>query len=86
MFDVHSLSGNAYGYSSLEDDESTEKPMRRSSSRSWNRLLNTLILVLAFSGVGGLGFFAGRWSSPSPKAQDHFQRQYIETKTLEAKH
>jgi hypothetical protein len=83
MFGVHSLSGNAYGYSSLTNDESTEKPIYKSSSPLSNGLFKSLVLVLAVSSVGGIGFFAGRWSSPSSKTQNTFQRQYIETKALE---
>jgi hypothetical protein len=80
MFGVYSIPGNAYGYSSLTNDENTEKLTCKSTRSLLNGLLRWLVLVLALSGVGGLGFFAGRRSSS--KAQGNIQRQYIQTKTM----
>jgi hypothetical protein len=80
MFGVHSIPGNAYGYSSLTDDKNMEKLICKLTSSLSNGLFKWLVMVLALSGVGGLGFFAGRRSSS--KAQENFERQYIQTKTM----
>jgi hypothetical protein len=80
MFGVHSIPGNTYGYSSLTDDKNTEKLICKLTNSLSNGPFKWLVMVLALSGVGGLGFFAGRRSSS--KAQENFERQCIQTKTM----
>lgn len=76
MFGVHSLSANGYVYAPLNIDENPEKQTSRSPGSLTTRLVKWLILLLALSGVGGLGFFAGRRSTPIFKGKEDFRCQY----------
>jgi hypothetical protein len=77
MFGVHSLLGTRHSYSPLTNGDNTEKYIQSSPNSSRARVLKWLVVLLALFGVGGLGFFAGRRSSPSFEEQEDFHCQFI---------
>jgi hypothetical protein len=73
MFGMRNFSDHECAYAPLDDSPIPEKRSSRSFNGFTIRLVDCVILLLAFSVVGGLGFLAGRKSN-SPKEED-FQRK-----------
>jgi hypothetical protein len=72
MFGMRNSSDHECAYAPLDDSHIPEKRSSKPFNGSTIRLVYCAILLLAFSVVGGLGFFAGRKSSFAKEV--NFQR------------
>jgi hypothetical protein len=70
MFGMRNLSDHECAYAPLDDSLISGKRSPRLFNGFTIRLVDCVILLLAFSVVGGLGFFAGRKSNLSKEEAD----------------
>ena len=76
MFGVPSRSANGYAYAPLDGDENPEKQTLSYRGNVTIGLVKWCLLLLAFCGVGGFGFFAGRRSTVKLQLKEEFRCQY----------
>lgn len=75
MFGIHTLSGK--DYAPLNNDENLDEKVPKSFNGVSAGLFKWFVLVLALSGVGSLGFLAGRRSI---NEQRDLQCEYLKSK------